>query len=250
MEKRNKIVGIAILAGVLLVVLGIFAVNQVKAQSGGAIQIAFQGSILEAAKEWKQLSEILGFAEFEPTDEPSFGSQPGPDSFNEIECHNGICKAFVTHPIIATSSVICILPSPFEAQATATVDRISVNITRSLEAIVPLDISTTTDAKAQYGSTLTGGAGAGTSSPAFVYSYEVAADGKAQILWTPGFQATSSNSGVVAVGRGFTSTGDGNGENPFIILGDEVVNAVIASSTPGIFGTYISGTCQAEFTKI
>lgn len=258
MERKNKFMWGGVLAVGLLVVLGsYFLTDKTAAQTVGGIRLFFDGTAVDFAKEVVSLKGILDLTESDGVDEPSLGANSGPDSFSDVECHNGICYGFVSTALAATSSTICILPNPLGA--TSTIKRTSLSIFENPFGAQVLYVSTSTDARASAGSTINGSL-TGTSSPSLVDARLIGAAEKAAIVWEPLLWATTTEDGTASlgtVGRVFTDSrpdrtagGANTNDLPFIIGADEVIAFTFATDTPGVFGSYITGQCQAEFVSL
>lgn len=176
-------------------------------------------------------------------EEPTFGAQPGADSFNPVECHQGICYGYVQVNMVPTTTA-CILRNPINATSTILSWTAKVTANNLGDATGPaagtthtFDVSTTTVRSRGYGSTtpiiFRGGTATGLLTGAEPRNY----------YWVPGIA---------------TTTKDVEGAQNVYPLGQELYLAAneyltmrIATGTSGTFAsTALVGTCSAVFQEV
>lgn len=141
----------------------------------------------------------------------------------------GVDFAAVTESFTSTSSVPLVIDNPFSA--TTSIDKIMCVVTGNGLGAQVFDISTTTAA-----------GGYGSSTPALVYGVSIGANAQETFLWQP---AGSSTTPWLTLAVPSNS----NGKSPYILKPNEDVTVRIATSSPGTFSSYLSGSCALQVSK-
>lgn len=227
MGKRKKDQGAdkKIVVGLvaLFLVLGVVGVaSAAKAQVGD-----FFGKLLV---EVGLTSETLDF--LKDVKEDSLGAQPGPDSFHSVECHNGVCKGFVTAPFTASTSP-CVLRNPLGATSTI-VSWSAAWATVNYGANQTAYLSTSTNS-------------GGTTTKALINEYTLVNATEGDLAWTPHLNASTTG---VETQKVYIQDDFLTGENPFTLGANEWLNFSVATGSRGSFSGTFSGSCAAEFQQV
>lgn len=140
---------------------------------------------------------------------------------------NGKSEYYYFQNMLATSSVICSIRNPFSA--TSTLERFAFQITANGLGAQTVDLSTSSTAFAS-------------SSPAYIRAFATGA-GQSSAVW--GMGATTTNTSLIGMA---VSNNVGNSNN--LIGPNDFINVRLATSTPGTFGSYFTGTCSGVIEKL
>lgn len=132
--------------------------------------------------------------------------------------------AFVGKTLIATSSSVCVIKNPYAT--TTLVMEFGMDIATNGIGTINGYLSTTSVA-----------GGFGSSTPAIVGPYSVV--GGSLVYWTP-----SSSTSSPALLPGINNL---TGQSNFVLQPNESLTFRLATSTPGIYTTYLVGSCSATF---
>lgn len=203
--------------------------------SGGSVPSLF--SALEAGESF--ISD--GPSWFMGTTTWSGASTAGTVAGTVYENKGGRQYAYTSVSLSSTSSIPVIFNNPFGTTASTSVDAINCNITNPSGSFT-LDISTTTLANSTSGAN-------GSSTPALVVAKTIPANAVTYpVMWRP-FLATSSTQLPFANALFSIPATNFDGSLPFTIRGTEVITLKIATSTPGTYVTYPSGTCDIQTSR-
>lgn len=161
----------------------------------------------------------------------------GPDIDFPYQTINGVGRYYVSQPMAATSSSICLIQNPY---ATTTVlENFSAFVTgNAWGANQTVDLSTSTTALISSSST-----------PPLVLAFPINTEGGV-FSWYPSTATTTKSGGASGNGvlEAFNSK---NGTTNAILRSGEVITLKIATATPSVVTNGgLTGTCNATFRKL
>lgn len=160
---------------------------------------------------------------------PDAGALPGPDIASPYLRWGNVAQYNAGPAMIATSSVQC----AYQFTATSTIDLVGVHINgNSLGTAETMDVSTSST---QYGS----------STPALIKAFAVSSAPTAAnpdiVSWQPGVATTSAAGALASLA---------NGGSPYIGYTGQWLTWRVATGTPGVFTTGLSGQCLLRTTRL
>lgn len=164
------------------------------------------------------------------------GAIPGNNIDGNYFTIGGVDYYHIKLPILATTTVLCRVPSNVFGAATSTLVAASLNPgtgTNPLGAIT-FDLSTTSSS-----------IGHSTSSPALARGFSIAAAPAIPFIWSLATTTNTQTIGVAVGANGF----DGGSSNVFIRPGEGLTFRV-ATGTPGTYTSFLSGTCEVTLRKL